>query len=241
MIGSSWMRKFQSGVTKIAVTSRIGRPDLVQGVDDHARILAASPGGRRHPPWPGLCRGRRRGLPFLTVAPRPGSQPRSSRHPRPDRARCPAPPAVRRLAEAGAWPIDPLVAGLVLVRSARSSRPSSHAVPAVRAPVTAQAVAEVAVVGDDEDRGGPQRSVDRARLVDQREEDGIGGPAAAVADAQARRRSVRRAGRVRRVRRRRHRWRSRSGTAPRSRPMSAPSAARRPSISRARAAGWCRR
>jgi hypothetical protein len=47
-------------------------------------------------------------------------------------------------------------------------------------------MAKVAVIGHDEDRGGAERAVDRTRLVDEREQHGIGRPSAAVPDPQAR-------------------------------------------------------
>ena len=46
---------------------------------------------------------------------------------------------------------------------------------------------ELAIVGDHQDRRGRGRPVDRAGLLDQREQDGVGGPRTGVADPQPRR------------------------------------------------------
>ena len=178
-------------------------PDVFEGVDDrHAQILAAKAA------QPRSARGAFRGLPFLTVAPRPGSQ-RGPSSSSPSSA-----PGGRGGARRSRLRVDRVVGPVEAAEEPGGPRGSGA--------LELQGVAQVAVVGDHQDRGGAVRAVGRARLVDQSEQDVVGRAAAAVADAQARTRSARRGDRVPTGRRRRHRWRPRRGTTPRRRPISAP-------------------
>ena len=107
----------------------------------------------------------RRGLPRLTVAPRPGFHGSRS-------GSLVSRSGGRRFPTAGA------------ARCGRSRRPSSQAVPAVRAPFAWSAVPERAVVGDDEEAGdsaGPGRG---PGLIDQAQDQVVGGAPSRMADDQ---------------------------------------------------------
>ena len=148
-------------------------PDLVEGVDQiHGRILPVPP-----------ALGAFFGLPFLVVAPRPPFQlGRSISAGSPSLERAgdvdgAGPDADGRADRAGrGFPIDGDASRPL------SSRPSSHADPAVRAPrsrapwrrsrssVTTRRVAV------------PSGAIDQPDVLDHREDDVVRGPAAAVAD-----------------------------------------------------------
>ena len=122
----------------------------------------------------------------------------------------------------------------------RSSRPSSHPLPAVRAPRSPERRAERMVVGDDEPRG-DRRGADRLRaLVDERAQQLVRACAGRRSGRSARPRSARRAcprsGRPSKT----SSIPIGAGIAPRSRPMSAAGGAA-PGRARARGAGSCHR
>ncbi len=117
MIGSRLITNAQSGHHEDRRDLEDLRPDLVQNVDDiHGGIL----------PVP-LPLGARRGLPRLVVAPRPGCQPGRSSSGSPWRS-AGSPTATPAGRAARGFPTD----GDDSLRA--SSRPSSQAEPAVRAP-----------------------------------------------------------------------------------------------------------
>ena len=188
--GSKPMRTPQSGITKIAVTCRIC-------VQISLRTRRCS---RRHPTSPASLCGALRGLPFFVVAPRPGCQPRRSarRRRRPWRL-APSAAFVGRGPAADCRPTA-TPAGRV------PRRPSSHAAAGRPRPAQSRAVAQVAVVGDDQEGGRAVGAVDHADVVDHGQDHAVGGPRAAVADDQAGRDPLVRAGPARPARRRRARW-----------------------------------
>ena len=142
------MTALQSGMTNIDVDLEDRVPQVVQGVDDRHDGMLPDDGRPR------------RGLPLLVVAPRPGFQRGASSSGSP--SSCGPPRAGRRLPTDGADSFG------------RSSRPSSHAVPAVRAPFARSDARSAWSSLTTSSAAGRRRSGRRPRLVDQREQQLVG-------------------------------------------------------------------